>query len=204
MIDLYAAPTSNGMRARLALEECGLPYTWHRIDLMKGEHKTPQFLKMNPFGQIPAIVDPDGPGGKPVTLHQSTAILMYLAEKSGKLLPKNPADRPAFLEALMGGSTDITPQFGAVNAARTMKEPHQATVDTLKGRLINLFKVWDGLLASRKYAAGSEYTIADVSLYAGYWRCKGPMPEVLAGLPNLERWANETAARPGVQRATKI
>ena len=204
MIDLYAAPTSNGMRARLALEECGLPYTWHRIDLTKGEHKKPEYTKLNPFAQIPAIVDSDGPGGKPVTLHQSTAILMYLAEKSGKLLPKNPADRPAFLEALMGGSTDITPQFGAVNAARMMKEPHAATVETLKARLAHLFKVWDGLLAARKYAAGGEYTIADLSLYAGYWRTKGAMPEVVAGLANLERWAAEVASRPGVQRATKI
>jgi GST-like protein len=204
MIDLYAAPTSNGMRARLALEESGLPYTWHRIDLAKGDHKKPEFLKLNPFGQIPAIVDPDGPGGKPVTLHQSTAILMYLAEKSGRLMPKNAADRPAFLEALMGGSTDITPQFGCVNNARTMKEPHAPTVDMLKARLVNLFKVWDGLLATRKYAAGGEFTIADLSLYAGYWRCKGAMPEVLGGLPNLERWAKEVAARPAVQRATTI
>ena len=95
MIDLYAAGTSNGMRARMALEECGLPYTFHRIDLTKGEHKTPQFLAMNPFGQIPVLVDSDGPGGKPVTLHQSTAILLYAAEKSGKHLPKDLAARPA-------------------------------------------------------------------------------------------------------------
>ena len=149
MIDLYAAGTSNGMRARIALEECGLAYNWHPINLMKGEHKTPQFLALNPFGQIPVLVDSDGPGGKPVTLHQSTAILMYAAEKSGKHLPKDSAGRPAFLEALMSASTDITPQFGAVNAARTAKEPHAPTVEVLKGRLRGLFEVWDGLLAKR-------------------------------------------------------
>ena len=97
MIDLYAAGTSNGMRARIALEECGLTYNFHPIDLDKGENKTPQFLAMNPIGQIPVIVDNEGPGGKPVTMSQSSAILMYCAEKSGKFLPKDPADRPAFL-----------------------------------------------------------------------------------------------------------
>ncbi len=204
MIDLYAAPTSNGMRARIALEECGLPYTFHRIDLTKGEHKTPQFLAMNPFGQIPVLVDSDGPGGKPVTLHQSTAILLYAAEKSGKHLPKDLAARPAFLESLMSASTDITPQFGAVNAARGAKEPHAPTVEVLKGRLRGLFETWDGLLAKRKYAAGIEFTIADVSLYAGYWRTKGAMADAVEGLKNLERWAAEMAARPAIQRATAV
>jgi len=204
MIDLYAAMTSNGVRARIALEECGLPHTFHKIDLMKGEHKTPEFLKMNPFGQIPVLIDSDGPGGKPVTLHQSTAILMYAAEKSGKHLPKDPNSRPAFIEALMSASTDITPQFGAVNAARLMKEPSAPTVDVLKSRLRMLFETWDGLLAKRKYAAGNELTIADLSLYAGYWRTKGAMADVVAGLANLERWGNEIGARPATKKATTV
>src|SRR2546423_8958562 len=114
MIDLYAAGTSNGMRARIALEECGLKYNWHPIDLGKGENKTPQFLALNPMGQIPVIVDHEGPGGKPVTLSQSTAILIYAAEKSGKFMPKDPAARPAMLQALMSASTDITPTIGTV------------------------------------------------------------------------------------------
>jgi GSH-dependent disulfide-bond oxidoreductase len=203
MIDLYAAGTSNGVRARIALEECGLAYNFHPIDLTKGEHKTPQFLAMNPFGQIPVMIDSEGPGGKPLTLHQSAAILMYAAEKSGKLLPKDPASRPAFLEALMSTATDITPQFGAVNAAIRAKEVHAPTADILKQRLKHLFNTWDGLLSKRKYAAGSELTIADLSLYAGYWRTKGALPELVAGLSNLERWGSEMAARPGIQRATK-
>src|SRR5258708_8485832 len=111
MIDLYAAGTSNGMRARIALEECGLAYTLHPIDLMKGEQRAANFLAMNPNGQIPVIVDHDGPGGKAVTLSQSTAILLYCAEKSGKFIPKDPAARPAVLQALMNASTDITPIF---------------------------------------------------------------------------------------------
>src|SRR5512147_1355086 len=109
MIDLYAAGTSNGMRARIALEECGLPYKWNFIDLAKGEQKSPQFLAMNPNGAIPVIVDHDGPGGKPLTLYQSTAILLSAAEKSGKFIPQDPAARAATMQALMGASTDITP-----------------------------------------------------------------------------------------------
>jgi GST-like protein len=204
MIDLYAAGTSNGMRARIALEECGLAYNFHMVDLAKGEHKKPEFVAMNPFAQIPVLIDSEGPGGKPVTLHQSAAILLYAAEKSGKFLPKDPASRPAFLEALMSTATDITPQFGAVNAAVRAPEVHQPTAEILKARLQHLFKTWDGLLGKRKYAAGNEFTIADLSLYAGYWRTRGVLPDLVAGLPNLERWGKEMDARPGIQRALKI
>jgi GST-like protein len=206
MIDLYAAGTSNGMRARIALEECGLKYNWHPIDLAKGEHKTPQFLALNPNGQIPVIVDNEGPGGKKVTLSQSSAILMYCAEKSGKLIPKDPAKKAAMLEAYMSASTDITPMFGTVNACVRAKEPaaYAAAADMFKGRLKNYFKVWDDKLAKHKYAAGDEVTIADLSLYAGYWRTKGAFPELVGGMANLERWAAEINARPGVQRALKI
>jgi glutathione S-transferase len=206
MIDLYAAGTSNGMRARIALEECGLKYNWHPIDLTKGEHKTPQFLALNPNGQIPVMVDPEGPGGQPLTLSQSSAIMMYCAEKTGKLIPKDAAKKAAMLEAYMSASTDITPMFGTVNACVRAKDPaaHAASADMFKGRLQNYFKVWDAKLAKRKYAAGDEVTIADLSLYAGYWRTKGAFPELVAGMPNLERWSAEIGARPGVQRALKL
>jgi GSH-dependent disulfide-bond oxidoreductase len=204
MIDLYAAGTSNGMRGRIALEECGLAYNLHVIDLQKGEQKTPQFLALNPMGQIPVMVDAEGPGGKPVTLSQSTAILVYAAEKSGKHLPKDPAARPAMLQALMSASTDITPILGVVIGIARSKEPHGPTAEMFKGRLKGLFKVWDEQLGKRKYAAGNEVTIADFSLYAGYVRSKGAAPEILEGMPGLERWAAEIGARPGVQRALKF
>jgi GST-like protein len=204
MIDLYAAGTSNGMRARIALEECGLPYNFHPIDLEKGEQKTAQFLAMNPMGQIPVIVDSEGPGGKPVTLSQSSAILMYCAEKSGKHLPKSPAARPAFLQALMSASTDMTPTIGALFTASRSKEPHPPTVDLFKDRWKQYLKVWDDLLGKQKYAAGDELTIADLSLYAGYYRCKGMAPDICQGVPNVERWAKEMAARPAIQRALKF
>ncbi len=204
MIDLYAAGTSNGMRARIALEECGLPYKLNFIDLAKGENRTPQFLAMNPNGQIPVIVDHEGPGGKPVTLSQSTAILLYCAEKSGKFLPKDPATRPAMLQALMSASTDVTPIFGALTATVRAKEPHPPTVQIFKDRLRSFFKVWDGQLAKTKYAAGGEITVADLSLLAGWLRTKGAQPELVEGMPNLTRWGEELSARPAVQRALKF
>jgi len=206
MIDLYAAGTSNGMRARIALEECGLKYNWHPIDLAKGEHKTPQYLALNPMGQIPVIVDNEGPGGQKVTLAQSSAIMVYCAEKSGKFIPKDAARRAAMWEAYMSASTDITPGFGSVNACLRAKDPapYAAAGDMFKQRLKSIFKVWDDFLAKRKYAAGDELTIADLSLYAGYWRTKGALPELVEGMPNLTRWGNEMAARPGIQRATKL
>jgi len=204
MIDLYAAGTSNGIRARIAVEECGLAYKLMPIDLAKGEHKTAAFLAMNPNAQIPVIVDHDGPGGKPVTLSQSTAILLYCAEKSGKFMPKDPAARPAVLQALMSASTDITPIFGSLFAVLRAKEPHAPTVQMFKDRLRGFFKVWDDKLAKQKCCAGDEVTIADLSLYAGYARIKGAAPELVDGLPNLARWADELSARPAIQRAMKF
>lgn len=204
MIDLYAAGTSNGMRARIALEECGLKYNWHPIDLMKGEHKSAQFLALNPNGQIPVIIDSEGPGGEKITLTQSSAIMVYCAEKVGKFMPKDAARRAAMWEAYMSASTDITPLFGAVNSVIRSQEPHAPTAERFKAQLKGYFQVWDARLAKRKYAAGDEVTIADFSLYAGYWRTKGAIGELVEGMPNLARWAAEIAARPAVQRATKL
>jgi glutathione S-transferase len=200
MIDLYAAGTSNGMRARIALEECGLPYTFHPVNLDKGESKTPQFLAMNPNGQIPVIVDSEGPGGKPLTLSQSTAILLYCAEKSGKFLPRE----PKVMQALMSASTDISPVLGALFAVIRSKEPHGPTADMFRARTRGYFGVWDGMLAKQRYCAGSEVSVADFSLYAGYVRAKGVVPEVVEGFSHLERWAGEMAARPAIQRALKF
>jgi GST-like protein len=203
MIDLYAAGTSNGMRARIALEECGLPYTFHPIALDKGEHKSAAFLAMNPNGQIPVIVDRDGPGGKPLTLSQSTAILIYCAEKSGKFMPQNGMARAAMLQALMNASTDVTPIFGAYFALVRSKDPHAPSVQVFKDRLRGLIKVWDDQLGARKYCAGDEVTIADFSLYAGYARMMALAPDILEGFDNVARWGREMAARPAIQRATK-
>ena len=204
MIDLYAAGTSNGIRARFALEECGLAYKLHPIALEKGENKTPQFMALNPNAQIPVIVDHEGPGGKPVTVSQSSAILVYAAEKSGRFIPKDPAARPAFWQALMSASTDMTPTLGAVFQIARSKEPHGPSADLFKARWKQYLKVWDERLGRQKYAAGDEVTIADFSLYAGYARCKAALPELVEGFPNAARWAAEMAARPAIQRAMKF
>jgi GSH-dependent disulfide-bond oxidoreductase len=204
MIDLYAAGTSNGIRARIALEECGLAYTLHPIALEKGENKTPQFMALNPNAQIPVIVDHEGPGGKPVTVSQSSAILVYAAEKSGRFIPRDPAARPAFWQALMSASTDMTPTLGAIFQIVRSKEPHGPSAELFKARWKQYLKVWDERLGKQKYAAGNEVTIADFSLYAGYARCKGALPELVEGVPNVARWAAEMAARPAIQRALKF
>jgi GSH-dependent disulfide-bond oxidoreductase len=204
MIDLYAAGTSNGMRARIALEECGLEYKLHPVALEKGENKKPEFVALNPNAQIPVIVDNDGPGGKPVTISQSSAILVYAAEKSGKFMPKDPAARPAFWQALMSASTDMTPTLGSIFQIVRGKDPHGPSADLFKARWKQYLKVWDERFAKQKYAAGNEVTIADFSLYAGYARAKGTMPELCDGFANAERWAKEMAARPAIQRALKF
>ena len=204
MIDLYAAGTSNGMRARIALEECGLAYNFHPIALDKGENKTPQFLALNPNAQIPVIVDHEGPNGKPVTLSQSSAILIYAAEKSGRFMPKDPAARPAFWQALMSASTDMTPTLGSFFQIVRSKDPHGPSADMFRARWKQYLKVWDERSARQKCAAGNEVTIADFSLYAGYARAKAATPELCEGFPNVERWAKEMAARPAIQRALKF
>lgn len=204
MIDLYAAGTSNGMRARIALEECGLAYKLHPIALEKGENKTPQFIALNPNAQIPVIVDNEGPGGKPVTVAQSSAILIYAGEKSGKFMPKDAAARPAFWQALMSASTDMTPTLGSIFQIVRGKDPHGPSADVFKNRWKQYLKVWDATLGRQKYAAGNEITLADFSLYAGYARAKGAIAELCDGCPNVARWAAEMAARPAIQRALKF
>ncbi len=204
MIDLYAAGTSNGMRARIALEECGLAYKLHPVALEKGENKTPQFTALNPNAQIPVIVDNDGPGGKKITLSQSSAILIYAGEKSGKFMPKDPAARAPFWQALMSASTDMTPTLGSIFQIVRGKDPHGPSADLFKNRWRQYLNVWDTTLGKQKYAAGNEITLADFSLYAGYARAKGTLAELCDGCPNVARWAEEMAARPAIQRALKF
>lgn len=201
MIDLYAAGTSNGMRARIALEECGLPYNFHPIDLAGGANKTAAFLALNPNGQIPVIVDDDGPGGKKLTLSQSMAIVVYCAEKSGKFIPMEPAARPAFSQALMSAATDMGPMLGTIFGIVRSKDPHRPTAEIFENRWKDYLRVWDGTFADRRYAAGDGVTIADFALYGVVARAKGVVPALCGGVPNVDRWAAEMGARPATRRA---
>ena len=204
MIDLYAAGTSNGMRARIALEECGLPYTFHPVDLANGGNKTPAYLVMNPNGQIPVIVDSDGPGGKKLTLSQSLAIMVYCAEKAGKFIPTDPALRPAFSQAFMSAATDMGPMLGTIFGITRSKDPHGPTLAMFESRWKDYLKVWDTTLAGRRFAAGKVVTIADFALYGTIARTKGVLPALCEGVPNVDRWLAEIGARPAVQRAMKF
>src|SRR5262249_4911245 len=197
VIDLYAAGTSNGMRARIMLEECGAPYKLHSIDLAKGDQKKPEFLARNPWGQIPVIVDSDGPGGKPVTLSQSIGIMLYLAEKTGKFIPKDGAKRAAFWSALMNAATDMGPTLGSVFTIARAKEPHKPSQSIFEERWKGYMKAWDDVLAKQKYCAGAELTIADFAFYAVIGRAKQVTPALVEGYKNVDRWANEIGARRG-------
>lgn len=203
MIDLYLAGTANGLRASVALEEAGLPYRAHKVDLAKGEQRSPEFLKLNPAGLIPVIVDPDGPDGKPLTLSQSGAILLYAAEKSGRLLPKDAARRAVALQWLMQAASDIAGASNTVFHVDTRAPAkNAANVDYFKKRLVDFFAVCDRQLADRQFMA-DELSVADLLLYPNF-ALRKPLLDEAGGLPNLQRWGATMAARPGVARGMKV
>jgi GST-like protein len=200
MIDLYAAGTGNGQRGAIALEETGLAYRLHRIDLAKGEQRTPEFLARNPMGQIPVIVDSDGPGGKPVTLAQSGAILLYAAEKSGKFLPADPVARWKAMEWMFHVCTDIAITSGAIfQMSVAAREKVPSSIEHFENRLLKFLHVCDGRLKTKPYLA-DELSVADLALYPVALARK-PLIEKAGDLPDLMRWMGVMAARPGIQRA---
>jgi GST-like protein len=199
MIDLYLAPTANGQRAAIALAECGLQFKPHRIDLAKGEQRTPEFLRLNPAGQIPVLVDQDGPGGKPLTLAQSGAIILYAAEKSGRFMPKDAAQRALVLQWFMQGATDVAPTSGAIfQLEMVAPEKNEAITSHFKKRLVNFFTLVNGQLAGRDYLAG-ELSIADFMLYPNYFARKALL-DAAGGLENLHAWGQRMGARAGVAK----
>ena len=203
MIDLYLAPTANGLRASVTLEECGLAYRAQKVDLAKGEQRSPEFLKLNPAGQIPVIVDPDGPGGRPLTMCQSGAIILYLAEKTGKFLPKDATRRAAALQWFMQGATDVAPTSGAIFQVEVVApEKNPAITEHFKKRLLGFFSVCDRHLQGREFLA-DEFSIADLMLYPNFSARKGLIDQA-GGFVNLQRWGAALAARPGVARGMKV
>ncbi|MBM3547882.1 MAG: glutathione S-transferase family protein [Alphaproteobacteria bacterium] len=200
MIDLYTASTGNGRRAAIALEECGLPYTVHKLDLGKGDVKKPEFLKINPAGAIPAIVDPDGPGGKKVVLAQSGAIVLYAAEKSGKFIPKDPAKRAEAYQWFMQATTDVAPTSSSIFYISThvpVKDP--ANTGYFEQRFLTQLGIVDKQLEGKEYLVG-ECSIADLALYPVITARKA-MVDAAPGLANVKAWAARMAARPAIAKA---
>jgi GST-like protein len=202
MIELYTAATGNGQRAAIALEEAGLRYRAHKLDLAKGEQRSAEYLKINPAGAIPAIVDPEGPGGKPITLAQSGAILLYAAEKSGRFIPTDPARRVEAMQWFMQASTDCGPASGAIFLASNVVPVKSPENDAfLAQRLLKFLGLCDAQLAGKDHLVG-ELSIADLALYPVVLARKA-LVDKADGLANLRRWAASLAARPGVQRGVE-
>ena len=199
MIDLYTANTSNGQRAAIILEECGLNYRVHKYDLMKGEHRNPEFAAIAPAGSIPVIVDSDGPGGMPITLAQSCAIILYVAEKTGKFMPRNFAARALTWQWLMQAATDISPVSANIffNMA-LLPEKSEANGKFFQERVLRYFGDCDRQLGRNDYLAG-EISVADFALYPVYAVRKKIIDEA-GTLSHLTRWGEQMAARPGVQK----
>jgi len=202
MIDLYFAPTANGLRATVALEEAGLPYRLHKLDLYKGEQHTPEFQKINPAGLIPAIVDTDGPGGHTITLNQSGAIVLYCAEKAGKFIPADSASRALAMQWFMQAASDVSGASMTVfRLENTAPEKSAANVNYFKQRLRDAFLVCDHALKGKQYLAG-ELSVADLMLYPSF-AMRRSLLEQHGGYDNLRKWGDNMAARPAIERAMR-
>jgi GST-like protein len=200
MIELYTSPTPNGYKVSIMLEETGLDYTVHAIDLARGEQKTPEFLAMNPNGRIPVIVDHDN--GEFVVF-ESGAILIYLAEKSGRLLPEDDKARSRVLQWLMFQMGGIGPMMGQANVFyRYFPEQIPAAIHRYQHEGRRLLAVLDGQLAGREYICG-DYSIADIATWP--WAVTHEWSGIdVDGLDHLQAWLQRMAARPAVARGRKI
>jgi glutathione S-transferase/GST-like protein len=200
MIDLYTAATPNGHKVSIALEELGLPYTVRALDLGQLEQKRPEFLAISPNGRIPAIVDR---AEDDFAVFESGAILVYLAEKTGRLLPADAKGRSRVMQWLMFQMGGIGPMMGQANVFfRYFPEKIQPAIDRYQGEVRRLFGVLDTQLDGREYLAG-DYSIADIANWA-WVRTHKWSGVPLEGLPNLERWVAQLAARPPCQRGIDV
>jgi GSH-dependent disulfide-bond oxidoreductase len=167
-LQLYSLPTPNGVKASVMLEETGLAYEAHLVDFDRNDQASPEFLALNPYGKIPAIIDPNGPGGRPLPLFESGAILIYLAEKTGHLLPREPAARYQTLQWLMWQMGGVGPMFGQVGffhkfAGREYQDKRPRDRYVAESR--RLLAVLDARLAGRTWVMGDDYTIADIAIF---------------------------------------
>jgi GST-like protein len=189
MIDLYAWGTTNGRRALIMAEEAGLPFTLHQIDIRKGDQKTPAYEKLNPYRKIPALVDSDGPGGKPATVFESVAICFYLAEKTGRFLG-SPADHPNVLKWSM---------FHATNVLAALAQVRDSNDPAVEKRCEDMLDTMHRHLAGRDWFA-DDYSIADIIPYTRIAQLSHERVKV-SSYPNVATWLERTAARPAVKKA---
>ena len=210
-MQLYSLGTPNGVKVSIALEEIGLPYEAHRVDIMKNESWTPEFLSLNPNGKIPAILDPNGPEGKPLALFESGAILLYLAEKTGKLISKDSALRYETLEWVFFQMGGVGPMFGQLGffhkfAGREIED--KRPLERYRKESQRLLGVLETRLTGREWIMGDDYTIADVSLIGwvrsvvGFYAA-GELVD-WASLRAVPQWLDRALARPAVQRGLEI
>lgn len=203
-IQLHAFDTPNGRKISVALEEMALPYEVRIVDIRKGEQHEPGFLELSPNGKIPAILDPDGPEGKPVSVFESGAILVYLGEKTGKFWPKSLSARIPVLEWLMFQHGGFGPIPGQVHHFLTVQSEadRRYGLERYSKETRRLYGVMDRRLAGREFFAG-EISIADFAILGWAWRHERHKVD-LAEFPNVKRWYEAMMARPGVQRGFAV
>lgn len=205
MIELHSWSTPNGQKVHIMLEEIGLPYEVHPVDIGSGAQFDPAFLAISPNNRIPAIVDRDGPGGAPISLFESGAILLYLAEKTGKLLPTHPRARWAAVEWLMFQMGNVGPMFGQYahfNNYAQEKIPY--AIERYTNEVGRLYRVLERRLAAVPWLAGDEYSVADIAVWP-WVRANSRKGEKLgADLPAVRRWYAAIDARPAVQRGLTV
>lgn len=204
MIDLYSWATPNGHKVHIMLEECGLAYKVHPIDIGVGDQFKPEFLKISPNNKMPAMVDQDGPGGKPMSLFESGAILLYLASKTGKFLPADIRDRWSTLQWLMFQMGGVGPMLGQAHHFRNyaqVKIPY--AIDRYINEAKRIYGVIDRRLAQSPYIACDEYTIADMAIWP-WLRLPDKQGVDKADFPHFCRWFDKIAARPAVQRGVLV
>ena len=201
MIDLYALTSPNVQKIYIMLEEATLPYKEHFVDVWKGDQFTPEFIKLNPNGRIPVIVDHEGPGGRSYTVFESGAILMYLAEKTGKFLPKDMAKKYEVIQWLLIQLTSVGPMFGQWTHFKLFA-PKGAdySMGRYSSELKRLYELLEKRLGQSAYLGGQEYSIADIATFP--WTRNHDMFGVKwSERPNLARWFDAIAARPAVKKA---
>lgn len=202
MIQLYTWATPNGKKVSVMLEEVELPYEVHPINIAKGDQLKPEYLAINPNNKIPAIIDIDGPGGKPLKLFESGAILMYLAQKTGKFLPQETAKRYEVIQWLMFQMGGVGPMFGQANYFYRLEEKVPFAIERYYKEAIRLYKVLEQTLGQRDYLAG-DYSIADIATYPWVGRHDGHNVK-LEEFPNVKRWFDVISQRPAVKRGMAV